>query len=41
MKDYIPHSVLRNVRTCLEHSAGADLVLEMEGDGEFRCITEG
>ena len=33
---FVEFSDLRNVRTCLEHSGGADLILEMTGDGEYR-----
>ena len=33
---FVEFSDLRNVRTCLEHSGGADLILEMIGDGEYR-----
>ena len=32
---FVEFSDMRNVRTCLERSDGADLVLEMAGDGEF------
>ena len=32
---FVEFSDMRNVRTCLERSGGADLVLEMAGDGEF------
>ena len=33
---FMEFSDMRNVSTCLEHSGGADLTLEMTGDGEFR-----
>jgi len=35
---FVEFSDMRNVRTCLEHSGGADLVLEMAGDGEFAVV---
>ena len=35
---FVEFSDMRNVRTCLERSGGADLVLEMVGDGEFAVI---
>ena len=34
---FVEFSDMRNVRTCLERSDGADLVLEMVGDGEY-CV---
>ena len=34
---FVEFSDMRNVRTCLEQSGGADLVLEMVGDGEY-CV---
>ena len=33
---FVEFSDMRNVRICLEHSGGADLILEMTGDGEYR-----
>lgn len=35
---FVEFSDMRNVRNCLERSGGADLVLEMVGDGEFAVI---
>ena len=35
---FVDFSDMRNVRTCLEHSGSADLILEMTGDGEFRVV---
>lgn len=35
---FVEFSDMRNVRTCLERSGGADLALEMVGDGEFAVI---
>jgi hypothetical protein len=32
---FVEFSVMRNGRTCLERSGGADLTLLMTGDGEF------
>ena len=37
---FVEFSDMRNVRTCLEHSGGADLTLEMTGDGEFRVVAD-
>ena len=35
---FVKFSDMRNVRTCLEHSGSADLILEMTGDGEYRVV---
>ncbi len=35
---FVEFSDLRNVRTCLKHSGGADLTLRMIDDGEFTVI---
>ena len=35
---FVEFSDMRNVRTCLDHSGDADLMLEMTGDGEYRIV---
>ncbi len=35
---FVEFSDMRNVRTCLEHSGDADLMIEMTGDGEYRIL---
>ena len=35
---FVEFSDMRNVRTCLDQSGDADLMLEMTGDGEYRIV---
>lgn len=37
---FVEFSDMRNVRTCLEKSGDADLVLKMTGDGEYEIVKE-
>ena len=35
---FVEFSDMRNVRTCLEKSGDADLILRMTGDGEYAIV---
>lgn len=37
---FVEFSDMRNVRTCLEKSGDADLILRMTGDGEYAIINK-